>query len=135
MAEFFLSKIRSSATLAFEVPAGYNSVMIKPQRSDPDPELLSLLRRHEAELRARGVEALTVFGSRARGGATEGSDVDLAVRPGPTFSAGGFDHFGRLDALREHLANVLGCTVDLVEEGAVRPRLQQVIDREGVRAF
>ncbi len=108
-------------------------MMIKPQRSDP--ELLSLLRRHEAELRARGVEALTVFGSRARGGATEGSDVDLAVRPGPTFSSGGFDHFGRLDALREHLATVLGCTVDLVEEGAVRPRLRQVIDREGVRAF
>jgi predicted nucleotidyltransferase len=133
MAGFFLLKIRSSAALAFGVPAGYNAVMITLQRSGP--ELLTLLRRHEAELRARGVEALTVFGSRARGGATEGSDVDLAVRPGPTFSTGGFDHFGKLDALRDHLATVLGCTVDLVEEGAVRPRLRQVIEREGVRAF
>jgi predicted nucleotidyltransferase len=61
--------------------------------------------------------------------------VDLAVRPGPTFSTGGFDHFGRLEALREHLANVLGCTVDLVEEGAVRPRLRHVIEEEGMRAF
>lgn len=133
MAGFFLSKIRSSAALAFGVPAGYNAVMIKPQRSGP--ELLTLLRRHEAELRARGVEALTVFGSRARGGASEGSDVDLAVRPGPTFSTGGFDHFGKLDALRDHLATVLGCTVDLVEEAAVRPRLRRVIEREGMRAF
>ena len=115
------------------MPAGYNAVMIKPQRSGP--ELLTLLRRHEAELRARGVEALTVFGSRVRGGASEGSDVDLAVRPGPTFSSGGFDHFGRLDALRDYLASVLGCTVDLVEETAVRPRLRRVIEREGMRAF
>jgi len=107
--------------------------MVRPQRSGP--ELLNLLRRHEAELRARGVEALTIFGSRARGGASEGSDVDLAVRPGPTFSTGGFDHFGKLDALRDHLATVLGCTVDLVEERALRPRLRQVIEREGVRAF
>jgi predicted nucleotidyltransferase len=107
--------------------------MVKPQRSGL--ELVTLLRRHEAELRARGVETLTVFGSRARGGATEGSDVDLAMRPGPTFSSGGFDHFGKLDALRGHLATVLGCKVDLVEEGAVRPRLRQVIEREGVRAF
>jgi len=68
---------------------------------------LHLLRRHEAELCARGGEALTVFGSRPRGDASEGSDVDLAVLPGPTFSSGGFDHFGKLDALRDHLATVL----------------------------
>jgi len=115
------------------VPNGYDGAMVRPQRSGP--ELLRLLRRHEAELRARGVEALTVFGSRARGEATEGSDVDLAVRPGPAFSSGGFDHFGKLDALRDRLAALLGCTVDLVEETAARPRLRQVIEQEGMRAF
>ena len=51
------------------------------------------------------------------------------------FSAGGFDHFGRLDALRDHLSTLLGCDVDLVEETAVRARLRQVIEREGVRVF
>ena len=107
--------------------------MVRPQRSGP--ELLNLLRRHEAELRARGVEGLTVFGSRARGEATEGSDVDLAMRPGPNFSSGAFDHFGKLDALRDRLAALLGCTVDLVEETAVRPRLRHVIEPEGLRAF
>lgn len=86
-------------------------------------------------MRARGVEALIVFGSIARGEATEGSDVDLAMRPGPNFLSGRFDHFGKLDALRDRLATLLGCTVDLVEETAVQPRLRQVIEQAGLRAF
>jgi predicted nucleotidyltransferase len=98
-------------------------------------EALRRLRLHEAALRATGVETLTLFGSLARGEATNGSDVDLAVRPGAGFSAGGFDHFGRLEALRERLSALLECDVDLVEEISVRPRLRQVIEQEGIRAF
>jgi predicted nucleotidyltransferase len=63
------------------------------------------------------------------------SDVDLAIRPSVGFSSGGFDHFGRLESQRERLAELLGCDVDLVEEPVVRPRLREVIAREGVRAF
>ena len=119
--------------LAFPEPIAYNGAMIGPTRSRS--ELLELLRAHEAELRARGVETLTLFGSMARGDATGASDVDLAVRPGVGFSSGGFDHFGRLDALRDRLSALLGCDVDLIEETAARARLRQVIEREGVRAF
>jgi len=97
--------------------------------------LLEVLRAHEAELRARGVESLTLFGSIVRGEATATSDVDLAVRPGAGFSAGGFDHVGRLDALGDRLSALLGRDVDLVEETAARARLRRVIEREGVRAF
>jgi uncharacterized protein len=98
-------------------------------------ELLAILHAHEAELRARGVEALTVFGSFARDEETSASDVDLAVRPGAGFSSGGFDHFGRLEALRRRLSELLGCDVDLVEEPAARPHLREMIAQEGVRAF
>lgn len=98
-------------------------------------ELLAVLRSHEADLRARGVETVTLFGSLARGEATTSSDVDLAIRAGPGFSSGGFDHFGRLEALREYLAALLGCNVDLVEEPVARPRLRRTIAEEGVRAF
>ncbi len=102
----------------------------------PSPsEVLDVLRAPEAELRARGVEGLTLFGSLARGDVTDGSDVDLAVRPGAGFSSGGFNHFGQMAALRDRLAALLGCEVDLVEEAAARPRLRQVIEQEGVRAF
>ncbi len=94
-----------------------------------------MLRRHEADLRARGVDAITVFGSIARHEATTSSDIDLAFRPAADFSSGGFDHFGKLEALREHLAELLGCDVDLVEEPAVRPRFRRIIATEGVRAF
>jgi predicted nucleotidyltransferase len=98
-------------------------------------ELLAILRSQEASLRARGVESIALFRSLARGGATGSSDVDLAVRTSPGFSSGGFDYFGKLDALRGYLASLLGCDVDLVEEPAVRPRLRRVIAEEGVRAF
>ncbi|MBO0711334.1 MAG: nucleotidyltransferase domain-containing protein [Acetobacteraceae bacterium] len=93
------------------------------------------MRSHEADLRTRGVQTITLFGSCARGDASESSDVDLAFRPSPEFSAGGFDHFGRLESLREHLMELLGCDVDLVEEPVVRPRLRRIITEEGVRAF
>lgn len=98
-------------------------------------DLLTLLRAHEAELRARGVESVILFGSTARDEADEASDVDLAIRPGVGFSAGGFDHFGRIEALRERLAALLGRDVDLVEEPVRNPGLQRAIAQEGVRAF
>jgi predicted nucleotidyltransferase len=96
---------------------------------------LAVLRSHEAELRARGVETITLFGSLARGEATTSSDVDLAIHPGAGFSSGGFDHFGKLEALRDHLAGLLGRDVDLVEEPVVQPRLRRIIAEEGIRAF
>jgi predicted nucleotidyltransferase len=68
-------------------------------------DMLAVLRAHEAEFRARGVETITLFGSVARDDAAGVSDVDLAVRPGAGFSNGGFDHFGRLVALRERLGD------------------------------
>ncbi len=98
-------------------------------------DLLALLQAHQSELRAEGVEAITLFGSAARGDAAIGSDVDLAIRAGAGFSAGGFDHFGRLEALRERLAVLLPRNVDLIEKSAARPRPREVIRREGVRAF
>ena len=65
---------------------GYIGEMTDHPRSRA--ELLAVLRAHEAELRERGVETITLFGSAARGDATGMSDVDLAVRPGAGFSSG-----------------------------------------------
>ena len=102
-----------------------------PSRSS----FLALLRAHRAELRAAGVEAVTLFGSVARNEFSETSDVDLAIRGGSDFSAGGFDHFGRLDALRQRLELILGRNVDLVEEPVARTDLAEEIRRDGVRVF
>ncbi len=50
--------------------------------------MLAALRAHRVELRADGVEAITVFGSVARDEADGASDVDLAIRAGVGFSLG-----------------------------------------------
>lgn len=118
---------------AFWPPFPYIFAMANAPASLTD--LLTVLRAHQSELRTLGIEAVTVFGSAARGERDARSDVDLAIRPGAGFSRGGFDHFGRLEMLRGRLSAILGCEVDLVEEPIARPRLREVIEREGVRAF
>jgi predicted nucleotidyltransferase len=98
-------------------------------------EIIALLRDHQAELQAHGIEGLTLFGSIARNDAGPESDIDLAVRLSDAFSSGGFDYFGKLEQARITLASLLGRDVDLVEMPARRPALQHAIERDGVRAF
>ena len=98
-------------------------------------DLLEALQAYQSELQADSFEAITLFGSVARADAGDVSDVDLAIRPGAGYVNDGFNHLGRLDALRERLAALLRRNVDLVEEPAVRPRLCEAIRREGVRAL
>jgi hypothetical protein len=46
-------------------------------------DVIATLRAHEAELRSAGVQLLSVFGSVARGDATDASDVDVVIRLSP----------------------------------------------------
>lgn len=91
-------------------------------------EILSTLRQRQADLRARGVRRLSVFGSVARNEARAESDVDLLVE---------FDRpvglFAFLD-LKEYLEASLGLAVDLVTPDALKPQLRERILREAVRA-
>jgi hypothetical protein len=81
---FILGKSERTEGAGHLVPASpridYTGAITGPTRSRP--EVLAVLRAHEAELRARGVETLTLFGSMERGDATGASDVDSPVRPG-----------------------------------------------------
>lgn len=101
---------------------------------NPD-EALTILRAHETELRALGIESLLLFGSMARGDATTTSDVDVVVRLTPEASEGGFAYFGRLDDLTERLREMLGCPVDVIGEPVGKDRLHQNIEREATPAF
>jgi predicted nucleotidyltransferase len=92
---------------------------------------LRRLKAHEAELRAMGVVALSLFGSVARDEAGPGSDVDVAVR---------LDHGRGIDLLdfaeiNLKLRDLLGTKVDLISEPARKPRFQAEIDRDRVHAF
>ena len=87
--------------------------------------VLSRLSEYAPEIRRRfSVKALAVFGSVARGEASEGSDVDVLV----TFKEKAtFDLF--MD-LKFYLEELLGRGVDLVTEKAIRPQVRRAIDRE-----
>ena len=107
-----------------------------PERGDiGQDDILKILRDREAELRGLGVEHMSVFGSAARGDSRPMSDVDLTVRLKSGFSQGGFDYFGRFEALRARLAQILARPVDLVEEPVETARLQEQIDEDRVLAF
>lgn len=91
-------------------------------------EALAIISRHAAELYAMGVRTLSLFGSVARDDATPLSDVDVLVE---------FDRpvgYFHLFELQERLESLLGCRVDLVTPGGLRPELKQRILAEAVRA-
>jgi len=91
-------------------------------------QALEILARHREELRSLGVRSLSVFGSVARDEAATGSDVDLLIefdRPTGLF---------HLYEVRARLEVLLGCAVDLVMSGGLRPELRDRILAEAVRA-
>ncbi len=79
-------------------------------------------------LREFGVASLYLFGSVARGEATEDSDIDVLVdfdRP-----VGYFE----LARLQHHLEALLSTPVDIVTPGGLRASMRDRILREAVRA-
>lgn len=88
---------------------------------------IELLSRSKAELQARfGVTKLALFGSTARGTATNESDIDVLVAfDGPATSK---RYFG----VQFYLEDLFGCPVDLVTEKALRSELRPFIEQEQV---
>jgi hypothetical protein len=76
--------------------------------------------------RRYGASDVRIFGSVARGDATESSDLDLIVKFEPGRSL--FDQGGLLMDLRE----LLGIKVDVISEGALSGRFGQIARREAV---
>jgi len=90
-------------------------------------EILSLLAARRPELVARGVRTLGLFGSFARGNPREDSDVDLLVTLGrPSFS----DYMD----IKFFLEDLLQRPVDLVLEGALKPRVRAQVLAEVIYA-
>lgn len=89
--------------------------------------VLNLLKSHKATLVSRfGVNDLALFGSTARDAALETSDVDMLVSfNGPATSA---RYFG----LQFYLEDLLGCTVDLVTDKALRAELRPFVERDAI---
>lgn len=89
--------------------------------------ILGRLRDHEAQLRARGVVRLGIFGSYSRGEQREGSDLDVLVELDERT-------FDRYMDLRFYLEDLLGLPVDLVQADRIRPELREQIQNELIDA-
>ena len=79
--------------------------------------LKSIIEAHRDELRELGVRRVRVFGSVARGEATERSDVDLIVD-----TVAGTSLFGWGD-IHNHLSEWLGVGVDIVDPASIKGRM------------
>ena len=93
-------------------------------------QVITKLRAHEQQLKEAGILRLSLFGSTARGEAGPSSDIDLLAK---------FDdrRLSLLDVigLQIQLTELLGCPVDLSEEGRLKPRIRKRVEAEAVRAF
>ena len=94
-------------------------MLSKAQILERRSEIVTLAKRY-------GASHLRLFGSVARGDATENSDVDFVVRFEPGRSL--FDQGGLLMELRE----LLGANVDVVSEGALTGRFGEIVRKEAV---
>ncbi len=93
--------------------------------------VIATLLRYESELMAAGIIRLSLFGSTARGDNRPDSDIDLLAAFDDTRRISLLDVVG----IEQQISRMLGRTVELVEEGTLKPRVQKNVEAEAVRAF
>ena len=94
--------------------------MLTPQAiRERRQEILEIASRH-------GAHDVRIFGSVARGDASESSDLDLIVRFEPARTL--LDHAGLIGDLED----LLGTRIDVIDEDGMRPRFRKVVMKETV---
>ena len=92
-------------------------------------EVLAIIAAHREQLQEMGVKSLNLFGSVARDEARPDSDVDFLVefnRPGGLF---------QLLQVQYHLEDILGSSVDLGTQDALREHLREPVLKDIIHAF
>ena len=93
-------------------------------------QALSILRRHESDLRARGVRRAALFGSIARGDNRPDSDIDIMIEIEPEAPIGVFEYV----ALKEFIAGLFDGPVDVVSRENLKPFIRPAV-ADAVYAF
>ena len=111
-----------------KLPASLRKMLVSSSYGEViNRDVIETLARSKAELTKRyGVNSLALFGSVARGTAGKDSDIDVLVGfDGPATSE---RYFG----VQFYLEDLLGKSVDLITERALRPELKPFIDRDRI---
>jgi uncharacterized protein len=93
-------------------------------------EAISRLQQHEADLKRLGVEHLYMFGSTARGEATNDSDVDLFF----DYQKGKLGVYELMD-VKEFTAGILGRKTDIMTRDSLHKTLRESIEAAAIRVF
>jgi uncharacterized protein len=101
-------------------------ILPNPDDHDMDRSIIAVREVIYTIATRHGARTVRVFGSHARGTATEGSDLDLLVEMEQGRSL--LD----LIALERELEETLGMSVDLLTPGSISPYLRETIEREAV---
>ena len=93
--------------------------------------IIARLRASEAELRARGVVHVALFGSRARGDDRPDSDTDIMIDVDPDALISVYDYVG----LKEYIAGLFDGPVDVVSREGLKPYVGPAATADAVYAF
>jgi len=94
-------------------------------------DAIKILRRHQADLHARGIVHAALFGSVARGEARTKSDLDILIELDPELKLDIFAYVG----LKRYVAGLFNGPVDVVNKDALKPYLRQPVSADAVYAF
>jgi predicted nucleotidyltransferase len=94
-------------------------------------EVIARLKEREAELRARGVRSLALFGSTARNEARPDSDIDLLIELDDSRSFSLID----LSELKFLASDLLGRGVDIAVRSRLRSGYRDSIQSDAITVF
>jgi uncharacterized protein len=94
-------------------------------------DAIKILRRHQDDLRARGVRHAALFGSIARDAAGPKSDVDIMIELEPD---GSLDIFAYVE-LKNFIASLFPGPVDVVNKDALRSYIRPPATADSIYAF
>jgi predicted nucleotidyltransferase len=92
-------------------------------------QVLEIIAKHREQLKQLGVKSLFLFGSVARDEANMNSDVDLLVEFNRT--VGLFEFI----EVKIYLEDILGCSVDLGTEKALKEHLREPVFKDMINAL
>jgi len=94
-------------------------------------DAIKVLRRHEADLRARGIIHAALFGSVARGEARPDSDIDIMIELDPDAK---IDVFQYAD-IKMYIEGLFDAPVDVIDREALKPSVRIPATDDAIYAF